>query len=329
MALIECVPNISEGQDLEKIQRFAQTIESIPGVKLLNLDTGVSANRTVYTFVGTPEAVCEAAFQLFSTAKDLLDMRSHRGAHPRQGIIDICPLIPLEGISLEETTKFAARLANRISEELNLPLYLYEENASNPERKNLANLRRGEYESLPEKFKTLPTDFSNEEHWEKFGVCTIGARKLLVAFNINLDTNDINKAKAIAENVRESGKVVIDAYGKRERKPGKFKSVKAIGWYIKDFDKVQVSYNLTDISQAGILDVFLATQEEAGKIDCRVTGSELIGLAPLSEFRKAGTYFMGSIPSTDPVLIRSAIDRLGLSEIRPFISENKIIEHLI
>lgn len=328
MPLLECVPNVSEGQRPEIIAKLAESIRLVPEVKLLHQDVGFAANRTVFTFVGPPEAVVEAAFQLYKACDALLDMSTQKGTHPRQGAIDVCPFIPLEGISKKKAQEYALNLAKRVGEEIGTPIYLYEQNATSKKRKNLAYLRKGEYESLPEKFNEIPIDHGNISNWKKCGVSTIGVRKMLIAFNINLDTEDVQNAKKIAQLVRESGMVVVDSYGDRERIPGRFKSVKALGWYIKDFDKVQVSYNLTDISSAGILDVFIATKEEAQKLNCRVTGCELVGLVPLSELTKAGLYFKGGIPGSEDLLLKSAIHGLGLSEIEPFLSKNKVIEYL-
>lgn len=329
MSLLECVPNISEGQRPEIIEKLANCIKSVEGVKLLHTDIGFAANRTVFTFVGEAKPVMEAAFQLFKGCFDLLDMSLQKGSHPRQGAIDVCPFIPLQGISLEEASAYSLALAQRVGKEIGTPIYLYEQNALSEKRKNLAFLRKGEYESLPEKLEKIPLDYGNIENWKNCGVSTIGVRKILIAFNVNLDTQELTKAKKIAELVRESGMVVVDSYGDRERIPGRFKSVKALGWYIKDFDKVQVSYNLTDIEQAGILDVFIATKEEALKLDCKVTGCELVGLVPVSELTKAGTYFNGGIPAAEPSLLKSAIFGLGLSDIEEFIPKNKVIEYLI
>lgn len=329
MPLLECVPNVSEGQRPEIIKKLANSIRSVGEVKLLHQDIGFAANRTVFTFVGPPEAVMEAAFQLYRSCDELLDMSTQNGTHPRQGAIDVCPFIPLEGISSEAAQECALNLAIRIGKEIGTPIYLYEQNASSSKRKNLAYLRKGEYESLPEKFKSIPIDHGDVSNWSRCGVSTIGVRKVLIAFNINLDTEEVKKAKKIAELVRESGMVVVDSYGDRERIPGRFKSVKALGWYIKDFDKVQVSYNLTDIDKAGILDVFIATKEEAQKLNCNVTGSELVGLIPVSELSKAGVYFNGGIPASEASLIKSAIHGLGLSEIEAFMEKKKVIEYLI
>lgn len=329
MPLVECVVNISEGKDIHKLEKLANCISSVPKVKLLHQDRGIAANRTVFTFAGEPDKVMEAAFQLFKCSFEILDMSRQKGTHPRLGAIDVCPFIPLQGISIDELKELVKEFAIRVGEEIGTPIYLYEENASSLKRQNLAHLRKGEYESLPEKLEKIPLDYGNPENWKKCGISTIGVRKMLIAYNINLDTNEVSKAKKIAQLVRESGMVVVDSYGDRERIPGRFKSVKALGWYIKDFDKVQVSYNLTDLDKAGILDVFIATKEEALKIDCQVTGSELVGLSPLSELSKAGLYFNGGIPSSEESLIKSANMGLGLSEIEPFIAKNKVIEYLI
>lgn len=329
MQLLECVPNVSEGQNEAVIQELATTIQSIKGVNLLHVDSGFAANRTVFTFTGNAESIFEAAFQLYVKSMELIDMSIQKGTHPRQGIVDICPFIPLKGISIAEVAALTERFAQRIGKELGIPVFLYEENAKAEKRKNLAYLRKGEYESLPKKLNTLPLDYGKVENWERNGVTTIGVRKLLIAYNVNLDTKDVSIARDIAEMVRESGKVVIDSYGERERIPGRFKSVKGLGWYIKDFDCVQVSYNLTDIEQAGMLDVFLATKEEAERLGCKVTGSELVGLAPLSELLKSGQYFKAGIPSNEKGFIQSAIQCMGLNEFKPFKIEEKIIDYFL
>lgn len=329
MQILECVPNVSEGRNSQIIEQLSDAIQSVEGVELLHTDSGFAANRTVFTFVGEAVLVVEAAFRLFKKASELIDMARHSGTHPRQGAVDVCPLIPLHGTQLETAIEYSLILAQKVSSELGIPIYLYEESARVENKRNLANLRKGEYESLPAKFETIIPDYGINGNWQKHGISTIGARKLLVAYNVNLSTKDVSIAKKIAEAVRESGKVVTDGYGKRERIPGKFKSVKGLGWYIEDFDKVQVSYNLTDIQEAGMLDVFLATKEEAEKLDCEVSGSELVGLCPLSELTKAGEYFNGGIPAPEKNLIHSAITGLGLSDITEFEPDKKIIEHLM
>lgn len=316
MQILECIPNVSEGRRPEVIQALAKAITSVEGVKLLHIDTGYAANRAVFTFAGKPEPVLKAAFALYQKATELIDMSTHEGTHPRQGAVDVCPFVPLRGMTMNDAIDIASRLAFRIEDELNIPGYYYAFSATWPERRNLAYLRKGGYESLPAKLETLTPGFGNAENWKKSGVTTIGARYLLVAYNINLETKDVSIAKKIAGIIRESG---------TGGRAGKLKSVKAIGWYIKDFDKVQVSCNLTLLQEAGMLDVFLAVKEEAEKLGTLVTGSELIGLAPLSEFEKAGSYF--NPDSMNPV--QDAITGLGLDEIKPFEPQQKIIEYLL
>ena len=320
--MLECVPNVSEGRDERKIKLFADIINSVSGIRLLHQDSGYAANRTVYTFAGAPEAVIEAAFQLYQLAWKEISMPHQQGTHPRQGAVDVCPLIPLQGMDISEAKEWASKLAFRIKDTLGVPGYFYEANATAPERSNLAVLRKGEYESLPGKFKLLPPDFGDPQKWERNGVTVIGARKLLVAYNVNLDTGDVSAARAIAARVRESGQRE-GTEGRKIHVPGSLKSVKGIGWYIEDFKKVQVSYNRTDLSINGILEVFLQTQKEAEKTGCRVTGSELIGLAPLSEFEKVQGYLRSNHQADS---IMDAIQFLGLNELGPFDPEKKIID---
>ncbi|WP_417589773.1 glutamate formimidoyltransferase [Owenweeksia hongkongensis] len=329
MQILECVPNISEGRDANIIEAIAQCIRSVKGVKLLHIDSGLAANRTVYTFAGRPEAVMEAAFQMYLKAYELIDMSKHLGTHPRQGVVDVCPFIPLQGITMNEVIDYTVRLALKLEEAINIPGYYYEYSAVHPVRVNLAFLRKGQYESLPAKFDTLPPDFGDPQNWERFGVTVMGARRLLIAYNVNLNTKDVSIAKKIASNVRESGKWEIAESGERSKVFGKLKSVKGLGWYIEDFQKAQVSYNLTDITEAGMLDVFLATQEEAEKLGVEVTGSELVGLAPISEFHKAAQRSHSGQTFTDDEAITEAIKFLGLDELKPFDPNQKIIERLI
>ncbi len=316
MKILECIPNVSEGRNQKVIDSLTAAITSVEGVKLLHTDTGHAANRTVFTFAGPPEPVLKAAFALYQKSVELIDMRSHQGTHPRQGAVDVCPFVPIRDISMNEVIDLTQRLSCMLEEAFDIPGYYYGFSATWPERQNLSFLRKGEYESLPEKFTSLPPDFGNPENWQKSGITTIGGRYLLVAYNINLQTKDMGIARKIAGIIRESG-----ASGRA----GKLKSVKAIGWYIEDFDKVQVSCNLTDLSQAGMLDVFIAISEEAQKLGTAVTGSELIGLAPLSEFEKAGQYFE---PQSED-RVKAAIKGLGLSDIKPFDPQQKIIDYLI
>lgn len=329
MKILECVPNISEGRDAAIIEAIAQSIRSVKGVKLLHIDSGLAANRTVYTFAGEPEAVMEAAFQMYLKAYELIDMSQHTGTHPRQGAVDVCPFIPLQDMEMNEVVELVKALTSRLEKAINIPGYYYEYSASSPERTNLAILRKGQYEALPAKFDTLPPDFGNPQNWKRFGVTVIGARRLLIAYNVNLNTKDVAIAKKIASNVRESGKWIIKSNGERTKVMGKLKSVKGLGWYIEDFQKAQVSYNLTNISEAGMLDVCLATQEEAEKLGVKVTGSELVGLAPMSEFHKAAQHSYPGQTFTDDEAIAEAIKILGLDELKPFDADKKIIERLV
>lgn len=325
MKLLECVPNVSEGRDKAKIKAFANAIRSVEGVHLLHIDSGIAAHRTVYTFAGPPEKVVEAAFRLYKKVWSEIDMRKHQGIHPRQGAIDVCPLVPLKEMTMEEAVHYSQELVQRIGSEIGTPGYFYEFSATSPSRRNLAVLRKGEYESLPAKFTTLTPDFGNVDKWEQNGATVIGARNLLIAYNVNLNTHDASVACQIAENVRESGKLVPAENGETIRIKGRLQTVKGLGWYIEDFRKAQVSYNLTDITRAGILDVFLTTCEEAEKLGFEVTGSELIGLAPLSEFEKVFRYLHPK-SSKKKDWIEEVIRFLGLNELMPFKAEEKIIE---
>ncbi len=326
MKLLECVPNVSEGRDKLKISLLAGAIESVENVKLLHQDTGYAANRTVFTFAGPPHAVIQAAFELYKVAWKLVSMPDHQGTHPRQGAVDVCPLVPLQGMTIEEAKPYATQLAALLDKELGIPGYFYEFSATSSARSNLALLRKGEFEALPGKLDRLPPDFGNAQLWQANGVTVLGVRKLLVAYNVNLNTDDVSLAQNIARKVRGSGYVFKDPEGIKQRQSGKLRSVKGIGWYIADFDKVQVSYNLTDLDVNGILDVFLHTQKEADKQGCRVTGSELVGLAPLSEFMKVQKYLSKmDLPNT----LNDAIQYLGLHEISSFEPKQKIIEYLL
>ncbi len=328
--LLECVPNVSEGRDSRKIELLAQSIRKTKGVKLLDIDSGNVANRTVFTFSGEPQAVIEGAFQLYCKACELIDMTQHRGIHPRLGAVDVCPLVPLAGMDMREVVGLSHILGKTVGKKLGIPGYYYEFSAKDPERKNLAKLRKDEYESLPAKFTYLPPDFGKTDEliWARSGATAIGARKLLIAYNVNLNTKEIGIARQIAEKVRESGKIVIQSDGRKPQIKGKLKSVKSLGWYSEDYQKAQVSYNLTDINQAGLLDVFLATKTEAEALSIEVTGSELIGLAPLSEFVKAGEYFAAPGRHTKR-LIQSAVQGLGLDELGAFDPQLKIIEYAL
>jgi glutamate formiminotransferase/formiminotetrahydrofolate cyclodeaminase len=344
--IMECVPNFSEGRDMAKIKQITDAIESVEGVKLLDVDPGKDTNRTVVTFVGSPETVSEAAFRAVKKASEVIDMSKHRGAHPRMGATDVCPFIPVSGISMEETVQYARKVAERIGNELEIPVYCYESAAFNEERKNLANCRSGEYEGLPEKLLDphwIP-DFGPATFNEKSGATTVGARDFLVAFNVNLNTASVRRANAIAYDVREKGRPkregdtitgipIKDENGETVMIPGSLKSVKAIGWFIKEYGIAQISMNLTDIS---VTPVHIAFDEVCSKADergVRVTGSELVGLIPLKSLLDAGRYFLEkqhlSTGVSDEALIRIAVKSMGLNDISPFKPEEKIIEYVM
>lgn len=320
--LIECIPNFSEGRDQTVIAAIANAIKSVREVKLLDVDSGVNANRTVYTFIGEPSMVCEAAFQAAKTAQFLIDMTTQLGEHPRVGSLDVCPLVPISNISMAETIAYSQLLASRISSELNIPTYLYESSANTIERKNLAWIRKGEYESLPLKMldAAFKPDFGEAIFNARSGISVVGARPFLIAFNINLNTKDIRIAQKIAGLIRESG---IGA------KPGILKYVKAIGWYIKEFDKVQISMNLTDYNQTPIWRVFEEIQKLALHFETKITGSELVGMIPKKALLETGLHFRKehALTSSEIELIEYAIDYLGLREVKPFDIHCKVIEY--
>lgn len=344
--LIECVPNFSEGADMNTIKQITDAVESVEGVRLLNVDPGKATNRTVVTFVGNPKAVCEAAFRAIKKAGELIDMSRHKGEHPRMGATDVCPLIPISNISMEETARFAQALALRVGQELNIPVYLYEEAQSNKIRSNLSVIRNGEYEGFFKKIK-LPEwkpDFGPSEFDAKRGATVIGARDFLVAYNVNLNTTSTRRANSIAFDVREAGrvmregnpitgKIVTDEQGKPRFIPGSLKSVKAIGWYIEEYGVAQISMNLTNIN---ITPVHIAFDEVCKKADergVRVTGSELVGLVPLKALLDAGKYFLRkqkrSTGVSEKELIKIAVKSMGLDELAPFKPEDRIIEYLL
>ncbi|MEX1382531.1 glutamate formimidoyltransferase, partial [Lutibacter sp.] len=293
--LIECVPNISEGRDTVKINAIASVVETVEGVKLLDIDPGKATNRTVITFVGEPKNVIEAAFLLIKKAAELIDMSKHSGEHPRFGATDVCPLVPISGITLEETAVFAHKLGERVGKELGIPGYFYENAAKQEKRKNLASCRSGEYEGLKEKLGNpeWKPDFGPAEFntaIAKSGATAISARDFLIAYNVNLNTTSTRRANAIAFDIREAGRVkyengitgkkVLDKNGEPVRIPGKLKAVKGMGWYIEEYGIAQISYNLTNISITSMHVAFDETVKSATKRGLRVTGSELIGLIP-------------------------------------------------
>lgn len=338
--LIECVPNFSEGNDLAIIKQITDQIETVEGVRLLNVDPGKATNRTVVTFVGHPEAVIEAAYRAIAKAGELIDMSKHKGEHPRMGATDVCPLIPISGISMEETAAYAVKLAQRVGQQLGIPVYLYEEAQPDKQRSNLSVIRAGEYEGFFNKI-TEPRwkpDFGPAVMDEKRGATVIGARDFLVAYNINLNTTSTRRANAIAFDVREAGRVkkengktVLDAAGNTVSIPGTLKSVKAIGWFIEEYGIAQISMNLTNIRVTPLHVAFDEVCKRADARGLRVTGSELVGLVPLQCLLEAGRYFLRkqqrSTGVSEKELIRIAILSMGLDELAPFKPEERIIEY--
>src|ERR1700744_2272453 len=346
MQLIECVPNFSEGRDLNIIRQITDEVESVEGVRLLNVDPGKATNRTVVTFVGEPERVIDAAFLAIKKAGELIDMAKHKGEHPRMGATDVCPLIPIANISMEETAAYAQKLAKRVGEELGIPAYLYEYAQADKKRSNLSVIRAGEYESFFKKIK-LPEwkpDFGPAEFDAKRGGTVIGARDFLIAYNVNLNTTSVRRANSIAFNVREAGRVmregdpingriITDEHGKARSIPGSLKAVKAIGWYIEEYGIAQISMNLTNIEVTPVHKAFDEVCKKADDRGIRVTGSELVGLIPLKSMLDAGKYFLArqqrSTGVSEKELVRIAIKSMGLDELSPFKPEERIIEYLL
>ncbi|MDZ7384595.1 MAG: glutamate formimidoyltransferase [candidate division KSB1 bacterium] len=341
--LVECVPNFSEGRNRAVIDAIVREIVDTEGVKLLDVDPGADTNRTVVTFVGTPAGVVEAAFKAIKRAAELIDMSKHRGAHPRIGATDVCPFVPLAGCTMADCVALARQLGARVGEELGIPVYLYEEAATRPERKNLADIRQGEYEGLPEKLKdpAWAPDFGPAVFNPKAGAAVIGAREFLIAYNINLNTRDRRLAQEIALNIRESGRLQRDAegnilrdeHGNPLRRPGKFQAVKAVGWYIPQYKQAQVSINLVNYKITPPHVVFDEVCKEAELLGLRVTGSELVGLIPLEALLMAGRYYLEKqgrspgLPEKD--LVDIAVRSLGLNDIAPFDPAKKIIEYQV
>ncbi len=347
--LIECVPNFSEGCNMAVIKQITDRIEAVEGVRLLDVDPGKATNRTVVTFVGTPDEVIEAAFQAVKKASEVIDMRTHKGEHPRFGATDVCPLIPIAGITMEEVAAYARKLAERIGNEIGIPVYCYENAAFTEERRNLANNRAGEYEGLPKKLVDphWKPDFGPAAFNEKValtGAIAVGARDFLVAYNVNLNTTSVRRANAVAFDIREkgrpvregnlvTGKIKKDVNGKEIWTPGSLKACKAIGWFIEEYGIAQVSINLTNIS---ITPVHVAFEEACLKTQnrgMRVTGSELVGLIPLKALTDAGKYFLRrqqrSVGVSEEELVKIAIKSLGLDDLKPFNPKEKIIEYLL
>ncbi len=347
--IVECVPNFSEGRDKHVIAQITEAIEAAGGVKLLDVDPGEATNRTVVTFVGSPEAVVEAAFQGVKRAAELIDMRKHKGAHPRMGATDVLPLIPIAGITLEECAALSRKLAERIADELHIPTYCYEAAAFTPERRNLAVCRAGEYEALPEKLahKESAPDFGARPYDEgvaRTGATTVGARDFLIAVNFNLNTTSTRRANAIAFDVREkgrpvregnpiTGKIVKDAEGNPVMQPGTLKATKAIGWFIEEYGIAQVSMNITNISTTPLHVAFDEVCRKADARGVRVTGTEIVGLVPKRTLVEAGKYFLRkqhrSVGISEQEIVRIAIKSMGLDDLKPFHPEEKVIEYLL
>jgi glutamate formiminotransferase / formiminotetrahydrofolate cyclodeaminase len=341
--VIECVPNFSEGRDPEIIRQITAVIESVDGISLLNVDPGASTNRTVVTFAGNPEAAVEAAFRGIQKAAELIDMRKHKGAHPRMGATDVCPFIPVANVSWEEAIACAYALGKRVGEELKIPVYLYEKAAKDPSRSNLSIIRSGEYEGFFDKIREAAwkPDFGPSIFNEKSGATVIGAREFLVAYNVNLNTKAVRRATSVAFDVRENGRVktddgtlqgkpVLDAKGEAVRVPGMLKHVKAIGWYVEEYGMAQVSMNLTNIEETPLHAAFDACNEAASKRGLRVTGSEVVGMLPKKCLVEAGKYFLRkqqwSEGASEEELIAIAIRSMGLNELKPFDPQERIIE---
>ena len=347
--LIECVPNISEGRDIAKINAIAHIVETVEGVKLLDIDPGIATNRTVITFVGEPVLVIEAAFRLIKKASEMIDMSKHSGEHPRFGATDVCPLVPISGISLEETAKYAHKLGDRVGKELGIPGYFYENAAKEEKRKNLANCRSGEYEGLQKKLTDTDwkPDFGPAEYNSnvvKTGAIAISARDFLIAYNINLNTTSTRRANAIAFDIREAGRIkregdpiigkkILDKNKEPVRVPGKLKAVKGIGWYIEEYGIAQISYNLTNISITPMHIAFDESCKSANERGLRVTGSELIGLVPLKAMIDAADYFLTkqerSLGISEREKIKITVKSLGLDDLKPFNPQEKIIEYIL
>jgi glutamate formiminotransferase/formiminotetrahydrofolate cyclodeaminase len=344
--IIECVPNFSEGRDMAVIQQITDQIKTVEGVRLLDVDPGAATNRTVVTIAGEPEQVIEAAFRAVKKAMEVIDMSKHSGAHPRFGATDVCPLVPIANITMEETVKYAHLLGERIGKELGIPVYCYEEAARIPERRNLAYCRSGEYEGLSQKLSdpAWRPDFGPAQFLPKTGAVAVGARDFLVAYNVNLNTTSTRRANAVAFDIREkgrpmregnpvTGKIVKDEKGNPVNIPGSLKACKAIGWFIEEYGIAQVSINLTNISITPVHVAFEEACKKAQERGMRVTGSEIVGLAPLKVFTDAGKYFLKkqnrSVGVSEAELIRIAVKSMGLDDLKPFNPEEKIIEYVL
>lgn len=342
MRLVECVPNFSEGRNQKVINAIAEAITAVEGVRLLDVDPGKSTNRTVVTMVGEPEAVSEAAFQAIARAAQLIDMRTHKGEHPRIGATDVCPFIPISGLSMEDCAELARKLGKRVGDELGVPVYLYAEAASVPERRNLAEVRQGEYEDLAKRMANgFKPDYGPTQFNAEAGATVIGARPFLIAYNVNLNTKSKKLANEIALTIREAGRaqrdkdgnIVKDSSGQSVKQAGVLKSCKAVGWYVDEYGRAQISINLVDYHETSLEHAFDECCRQAEKLGLRVTGSEIVGMLPLEPMLQAGRYYLKKqgrstgVPESE--LIASAVMSLGLAELAPFDPQKKIIEYAI
>lgn len=344
MQLVECVPNFSEGRDPQVVDAIAEALRSVPGAELLDVDPGRATNRTVYTLIGTPDAVVDAAFAGIARALEVIDMAQHEGEHARHGACDVCPFVPVSGLTMDDCVQLAHRLAKRVGDELGLPVYLYARAAQRPDRVRLPDIRKGEYEALPEKLRDpdFAPDYGPATFVPRFGVLTTGARPFLIAYNVNVNTKDKAQAHYIAARVREKGyakrdenyEFVRDAKGKVELIPGRFAGVQGVGWVIEEYGRAQCSFNLTDATEVGLHEVFEACREfSRDKPGVRVTGSEAVGLVPLQSLVDAGRYYLGQqglcTGVTQRRLVDVAIQSLGMTELTPFDPMERVIEYRV
>ncbi len=342
MRLVECVPNFSDGRNQKVINAIADAITAVEGVRLLDVDPGKSTNRTVVTMVGEPEAVSEAAFQAIARAAQLIDMKTHKGEHPRIGATDVCPFIPISGLTMEDCAELARKLGKRVGDELGIPVYLYAEAASSPERRNLADLRQGEYEDLARRMSNgFKPDFGPAKFNAEAGATVIGARPFLIAYNVNLNTKSKKLANEIALTIREAGRaqrdsngnIIKDASGQSVKQAGLLKACKAVGWYVDEYGRAQISINLVDYHQTSLEHAFDECCRQAEMLGMRVTGSEIVGMLPLEPLLQAGRHYLHkqgrSTGVPDSELIACAVMSLGLAELSPFDPQKKIIEYAI
>jgi glutamate formiminotransferase / formiminotetrahydrofolate cyclodeaminase len=336
--IIECIPNFSEGRNTFTIDAIAQSIRKVDGVKLLHIDIGHAANRTVMTFVGEPKKVCEAAYQAIKKAAELIDMSTHTGRHPRMGATDVCPFVPIANISVEETIVYVNALAEKVGSDLQIPIYLYEHSQKNTARNNLSIIRSGEYEGWKEKIKLAEwqPDFGPSVLNIKAGATVMGVREFLVAYNINLNTKDANIASTIAKEVRASGKIITiknaDGTSEKKRVLGKLKHLKAIGWYIEEYQRAQVSMNITNPYETKMHTVFETVKAEAEKLNVKATGSELIGMVPLRFLKEAGVFYLQKENKNvanfnEKEILECAVKAMGLDELKPFVLEERVVEY--